>query len=201
MEVFLFLWVLVQQPAACQLHDCQLTANSIGAKLKDLCSPPIEGQWATCHMIKIIPFQMRTRERWTSLWQTCKLEDLEVHIDNIAQMGHWAHGKMHTYYLSKLDVPGAFAMSGFYNMPYDLKRDSLTPPLDLQWLIVPWIEGQYVVMMWPAGRLHVTRSWKKSWDICSNHCKCVFLGQPLWSSTMETGRGNWQTYPFPLWYF
>lgn len=49
----------------------QLTPNSIGAKSKDLCLPPIEGRWATCHMIKITPFQTRTRERWTSFWQRC----------------------------------------------------------------------------------------------------------------------------------
>lgn len=72
-----------------------------------------------------------------------ELEDMELHIDNIAWMGHWAHGKMHMYYLSKLDVPGAFAMAGFHNMWYDIKRDRLTPPLDLQRQVFPWIENQY----------------------------------------------------------
>ena len=36
MEVFLFLWVLVRRPAACQSHDCRLTANSIWSETKSV---------------------------------------------------------------------------------------------------------------------------------------------------------------------
>ncbi|KAG0200004.1 hypothetical protein BGX28_006808 [Mortierella sp. GBA30] len=35
---------------------------------------------------------------------TRELEDMELHIDNIARIGRWAHGKMCTYYFSKLDI-------------------------------------------------------------------------------------------------
>ncbi|KAG0195233.1 hypothetical protein BGX28_001900, partial [Mortierella sp. GBA30] len=34
-------------------------------------------------------------------------------------------------------------MAGFHNVRYDVKRDRLTPPLDLQRQIFPWIEDQY----------------------------------------------------------
>jgi len=62
---------------------------------------------------------------------------------NLSRLGRWNHDKMTTYYLSGIAVPGAFAGAGFHDENYCLDRDCLTPPLELQRLIFPWIESQY----------------------------------------------------------
>jgi Centromere DNA-binding protein complex CBF3 subunit, domain 2 len=82
--------------------------------------------------------------RATHAGRHCAAQELQfmgLAIDHLARMGRWAHSKMQAY-LTTLEIPGAFAMAGFHNTRYELARDCLTPPLELQRLVFPWIEDQ-----------------------------------------------------------
>ncbi|GJJ77567.1 hypothetical protein EMPS_09926 [Entomortierella parvispora] len=70
-----------------------------------------------------------------------ELQSMGLAIDHPARVGRWAHNNLQSY-MSLLGFPGAFAMAGFHNERYRLARDCLTPPLELQRLVFPWIEDQ-----------------------------------------------------------
>ncbi|KAF9338891.1 hypothetical protein BGX26_009551, partial [Mortierella sp. AD094] len=50
---------------------------------------------------------------------------------------------MHQYYLSSLPVPFARGIAGFWNKPFQLKRNECPPPKSLQRLIFPFVERAY----------------------------------------------------------
>jgi hypothetical protein len=98
--------------------------------------------------------------RATHAGRHCAAQELQfmgLSIDHLARMGRWAHSKMQAY-MTTLEIPGAFAMAGFHNARYDLARDCLAPPLELQRLVFPWIEDQCTQEGRAAWKESVTRS-------------------------------------------
>ncbi|KAI9327252.1 hypothetical protein BD770DRAFT_449902 [Pilaira anomala] len=103
----------------------------------------------------------------TSQWQTAKevLEDEEVFtsrvthggrhsgameaealgipVELIKKGGGWKdkETRLETHYLGKLPAPFARGMAGFWGKPFALARNSVSPSLELQKTIFPWIES------------------------------------------------------------
>lgn len=69
-------------------------------------------------------------------------ETLGVPIDVIKRGGNWKDrlGRLETHYLGKLPTQFAKGIAGFWDEPFNLPRNSINPPLDLQRLVFPWIE-------------------------------------------------------------
>ncbi|KAF9121787.1 hypothetical protein BG015_005733 [Linnemannia schmuckeri] len=67
---------------------------------------------------------------------------LKVAEEDIRTGGRWVHGtgKMHQVYLDKQPITFALAMAGFSAKPFHLRRNEVSPSLELQRLIFPFIE-------------------------------------------------------------
>ncbi|KAI8637895.1 hypothetical protein BD408DRAFT_436565 [Parasitella parasitica] len=61
--------------------------------------------------------------------------------------GGWREGlsRLETNYIGKLPLPFARGMAGFKNKPFHLERNIISPSIDLQRKIFPWIESVYGV--------------------------------------------------------
>ncbi|KAI8594344.1 hypothetical protein EDD21DRAFT_359975 [Dissophora ornata] len=59
--------------------------------------------------------------------------------------GRWVHGvgKMQQFYLSNYPIPFAFGMAGFREKSLHLKRNEVSPPMELQQEIFPFIETAF----------------------------------------------------------
>ncbi|KAF9969414.1 hypothetical protein BGZ73_008230, partial [Actinomortierella ambigua] len=65
-------------------------------------------------------------------------------MDDIRHLGRWSMGQMENFYAPKNPTRGAFCLAHFApNEPYILERDLVTPPIDLQRLLFPWIESNF----------------------------------------------------------
>ncbi|GJJ75411.1 hypothetical protein EMPS_07769 [Entomortierella parvispora] len=73
---------------------------------------------------------------------TSEAYHLGLELEHIRHLGRWVMGQMENFYAPKNPVIGAFYMAHFNHMdkPYLIERDLVTPPLDLQRQIFPWIE-------------------------------------------------------------
>ncbi|KAI8604867.1 hypothetical protein EDD21DRAFT_184522 [Dissophora ornata] len=66
-------------------------------------------------------------------------------VKAIAQHGNWAHNRLSTHYLSRVDASVALHMAGF-NPPNErlwLPRNTSVPPMELQRLVFHFIEEQF----------------------------------------------------------
>ncbi|KAF9079240.1 hypothetical protein BGX27_006748, partial [Mortierella sp. AM989] len=70
---------------------------------------------------------------------------LGLNLDHIRHLGRWVMGQMESFYAPKNPIIGAFYMTHFHErqQPYVIERDLVTPPLELQRLIFPWIEHTF----------------------------------------------------------
>ncbi|KAG9071718.1 hypothetical protein KI688_005933 [Linnemannia hyalina] len=70
---------------------------------------------------------------------------LNLSLDHIRHLGRWVMGQMESFYAPKNLITGAFYMAHFNkpSEPYLIERDLVTPPLELQRLIFPWIERSF----------------------------------------------------------
>ncbi|KAF9198321.1 hypothetical protein BGZ49_000877 [Haplosporangium sp. Z 27] len=76
---------------------------------------------------------------------TAEAYKLGLNLDHIRHLGRWVMGQMENFYAPKNPIIGAFYMAHFNENqePYFIERDLLTPPLELQRLIFPWIEDNF----------------------------------------------------------
>ena len=72
-------------------------------------------------------------------------EGLGIPFDLIKRGGGWKDrlGRLETHYLGKLPSPFARGMAGFWEKPFSLARNSVSPPIDLQKKIFSWIESYF----------------------------------------------------------
>ncbi|KAK3805719.1 MAG: hypothetical protein JOS17DRAFT_612678 [Linnemannia elongata] len=70
---------------------------------------------------------------------------LNLSLDHIRHLGRWVLGQMESFYAPKNPIIGAFYMAHFNkpSEPYLIERDLVTPPLELQRLIFPWVERTF----------------------------------------------------------
>lgn len=73
---------------------------------------------------------------------TSEAYHLGLDFDHIRHLGRWVMGQMENFYAPKNPTVGAFYMAHFNKRdePYQIERDLVTPDLELQRLIFPWIE-------------------------------------------------------------
>ncbi|KAI7854630.1 hypothetical protein BDC45DRAFT_568888 [Circinella umbellata] len=72
-------------------------------------------------------------------------ESLGVPLDVIKKGGDWKDrlGRLETHYLGKLPSQFARGMAGFWDKPFRLPRNNVSPSLKLQKMVFPWIEDCY----------------------------------------------------------
>ncbi|KAG2210535.1 hypothetical protein INT47_002477 [Mucor saturninus] len=72
-------------------------------------------------------------------------EGLGVPFDLIKRGGGWKDhlGRLESHYLGKVPSPFARGMAGFWEKSFSLARNSVSPPIDLQKKIFPWIESYF----------------------------------------------------------
>ncbi|KAG2190460.1 hypothetical protein INT47_006627, partial [Mucor saturninus] len=82
-------------------------------------------------------------------------EGLGIPFDLIKRGGGWKDrlGRLETHYLGKLPSPFARGMAGFWEKPFSLARNTVSPSLGLQRTIFPWIESYFGVgnVEWEAA--------------------------------------------------
>ncbi|KAG2206098.1 hypothetical protein INT47_003747, partial [Mucor saturninus] len=82
-------------------------------------------------------------------------EGLGIPFDLIKRGGGWKDrlGRLETHYLGKLPSPFARGMAGFWEKPFSLARNTVSPSLELQRTIFPWIESYFGVgnVEWEAA--------------------------------------------------
>ncbi|KAG2215399.1 hypothetical protein INT45_009473 [Circinella minor] len=73
------------------------------------------------------------------------LQSLGALLDVIKKGGDWKDclGRLETHYLSKLPSQFARGMAGFWDKPFRLLRNNVSPSLKLQKIVFPWIEDCY----------------------------------------------------------
>ncbi|CAO3649705.1 unnamed protein product [Mucor hiemalis] len=72
-------------------------------------------------------------------------ESLGMPNDTIKRGGGWKDrlGRLETHYLNKVPSEFARGMAGFWAKPFGLERNRVDPPVEIQKLVFPWIEGYF----------------------------------------------------------
>ncbi|KAG2211324.1 hypothetical protein INT46_009226 [Mucor plumbeus] len=72
-------------------------------------------------------------------------EASDIPLDLIKRGGGWKDrlGCLETHYLGKLPSQFARGIAGFWDKPFALARNGVSPPIELQKSIFPWIEGYF----------------------------------------------------------
>ncbi|CAO0801485.1 unnamed protein product [Mucor circinelloides] len=68
-----------------------------------------------------------------------------IPFDLIKREGGWKDrlGRLETHYLGKLPSSFARGMAGFWEKPFSLARNNVSPTLELQRMVFPWIESYF----------------------------------------------------------